>query len=231
MLISLCTPVMNRLNDFTATMPFKIDAANVSPPVEILVVDYNSSDGLVTYMHNLMDSTVLEGGSFFTYRFYSGKKYYHAAHANNLAMLAGSGEYVVLVPADVYINFYYVPVLRDKIEHGAVWCNTDHKRRSTIAIRKEEFIVAGGYDERMEMYGPDDLDLIERLERRGCKHGSIPDDLIHDIYTSPEKKVANYRLKGMSHKELGKLSLPFYYENRDSKQLVANPGIEWGSWK
>jgi hypothetical protein len=222
---------MNRLNDFVEMMPYKIEAANACPPVEILTVDYNSTDGLDKYMHNLRVSTRLEGGSFFSYHLYTGRDTYHAAHANNLAMLTGEGEYVVLVPADVYISSHYLSVLRNLIKDDAVWCNTDKKHRSTIAIKKDEFIAAGGYDERMEMYGPDDLDLIERLERRGCKRGRIPDDLITDIYTSPEKKVANYRIKNMSHKELGALSMPYYLENKALGSLVANVGMEWGSWK
>jgi hypothetical protein len=222
---------MNRLDDFVETMPFKIDAANSCPPVEILVIDYNSTDGLDRYMHKLMESTRLEGDSFFSYHLYTGRDTYHAAHANNLAMLVGQGEYVVLVPADVYLKYGYISALREQIAQGAVWCNTAKKRRSTIAIRKNEFLAAGGYDERMEMYGPDDLDLIERLERRGCKHGRIADDLIDDIYTSPEKKVANYRIKNMSHKGLGALSMPYYLENKALGALVANVGVEWGSWK
>jgi glycosyltransferase involved in cell wall biosynthesis len=212
---------MNRLDDLIATLPKKIGATIESPPVEIVVVDYNSRDGLGEYAHS----------SLFTYRKYTGRDTYSAAHANNLAMMAGSGEYVVLVPADVYLEDGYLSSLRDRINQGAVWCNTAKKHRSTIAILKTEFVAAGGYDERFEMYGPDDLDLIERLERRGVQHGFIPDELVKDIYTSPEKKVANYRLKGMDHKRLGQLSIPYYLENKAAGALVANPGVEWGKWQ
>jgi len=228
MLISLCTPCMNRVDDFVATLPLKIIGANICPPVEIVTIDYDSQDGLDNYMYDLMKNSHFDNGSFYTYRKYTGRDTYHAAHANNLAMLTGSGEYVVLVPADVYLERDYLVVLRDRIEKGCVWCNTDRKCRSTIAIKKDVFIEIGGYDERFEMYGPDDLDLIHRLERHGYKRGSIPNDLVHDVYTSPEKKIENYRIKGVSHKELGKMSMPYYYENEKNGSLVANVGIEWG---
>jgi hypothetical protein len=201
-------------------MYYKVAARKASPPVEIVTLDYNSTDGIADY--------ALNNGN--VYLCYAGRDYYHAAHANNLAMLLGSGEWVVLVPADIYLKEGYMTALREQIAQGAVWCNTDRKRRSTIAIRKDEFIAAGGYDERMEMYGPDDLDLIKRLERRGCKRGVIPDEFLTEIYTSPEKKVANYRLKGMSHKELGELSIHYYYENVSKGQLVANEDVEWGKF-
>lgn len=220
---------MGRLDDLMATMPARLEAAIISPPVEIAVVDYNSPDDLQAYMGDLIATTGLPAGSFISYRKYFGRSTYHAAHANNLAMTFGLGAYLVLVPADIYLGGGYLPTLRALIADGCVWANTARKNRSTIAVSRGEFYECGGYDERMEMYGPDDVDLIERLTRRGGKHGTIPDEMVGAIYTTPEKKVANYRLK-LSHKELGKLSLPFLEQNRAEEQLVANAGREWGQW-
>lgn len=229
MLISLCIPIMNRLDDLMATMPDRIANANSSPPVNICVLDYNSTDGLEGWIIELMNSTVLAHGSSFTYTKYDKRDYFHSTHAYNLAMLSGIGKWVVLTPADVFVKDGYIAVLRQRISEGCQWCNTDRKRRSTIAIEKNEFVKAGGYDERFETYGPDDRDIIERLERRELKRGSIPDHLLDDIFTPAEKKIANYRIKG-SHHELGKMLMPYYYENRNSGQLVANQGVNWGSW-
>jgi len=222
MLISLCTPCMNRLDDFKETITSKINATKYGS-VELVVLDYNSQDGLEDFVENLMKTVPI------VYKKYTGRNAYHAAHANNLVMLLGNGDYVVLTPADTFIEEGYIPRLVKKIEQGCIWCTTLKKHRSIVAVKKEEFVNCGGYDERMEMYGPDDVDLIERLERRGGKFGSIPDELIRSIYTSPEKKVENYRIKA-SHKELGKLSMPYLYENRDKKSLVANLD-GWGKWE
>lgn len=229
MLISLCTPCMNRKDDLMATMPSKIAAAKASPPVEIAVVDYNSGNGLRDFINDIIDSTYLGGGGFFTYRKYTGRDTYHAAHANNLAMMLGGGEYVVLIPADVFIEPGFILSLRENIDQGCVWSNTSRKHRSAIAILRNEFIAMGGYDEHFEMYGPDDIDIIERLERRGCKRGEIPDEFVSSIYTPPDRKVENYRIKA-SHKELGAMNMPHLSENRKNGVLVANSGIEWGKW-
>lgn len=228
-LISLCIPVMNRLSDLAETMPSRVENANSSPPVEIVVLDYGSKDGLSNYMYELMGRSVLVPGSYFTYVWYDKPQYFHSTHAYNLALLSGHGEWVVLNPADVYFRRGYIEALRACIAEGCLWANTDRKRRSTIAFNRAEFIAAGGYDERFESYGPDDVDIIERLERRGSKRGSIPDKLLHDIYTSPEKKIENYRVKG-SHQELGKSLMPYLYENRAKRQLVANEGRDWGKF-
>lgn len=229
-LISLCVPCMNRLEDLVLTMPYMIDAANASPPVEIAIVNYNSTDRMEDYIFSLMDNGNLVSDNSIRYRKYTGRDTYHAAHANNLAMLLGSGEYVALIPADVFVGSDFISILRSLFGSGYEWCNTRKKHRSTIAIKRNEFVASGGYDERFEMYGPDDIDIIERLERRGLKHGFIPDEALSSIYTSPDKKVANYRIRA-SHKELGKMSMPYYYENRDNKVLVANVGAAWGEWE
>lgn len=229
MLISLCIPIMNRLDDFKETIGSHVSEALASPPVEIVVLDYNSTDGLNDYMKGIMGRLMFTNESRITHKKYSGRDTYHAAHANNLAMLAGKGDWVVLVPADVFTMYGYVAALRNLIDIGYQWANTDKKRRSTIAINKDEFIYSGGYDERFECYGPDDVDLIERLERRGLKRGAINDNLLRDIFTSPEKKIANYRLKG-SHVELGQALMPFLYDNRSRGQLVGNKGRIWGQW-
>ena len=46
MLISLCLPCHNRTHDLKRVMPYLLGAANFSPPVEIVVIDYNSQDDL-----------------------------------------------------------------------------------------------------------------------------------------------------------------------------------------
>lgn len=229
MLISLCVPIMNRLDDLIATMPYRIANANQSPPVEIVILDYGSRDGLMEYMNDLMAKTELADGSLFSYIRHTKPKFFNSAHAYNLALLSSFGDWVVLTPADVFIKEGYIDALRTCIAQGCLWANTNRKRRSTIAFNRDEFVAAGGYDERFDTYGPDDVDIIERLERRGSKRGSIPDNLLDDIFTPAEKKVENYPNQ-ISHRELGKGLMKYLYENRAEHQLVANQGREWGKF-
>lgn len=229
MLISLCVPIMNRLDDLIATMPDRLVNANSSPPVEIVILDYGSTDGLREYMYELMATTSLARGSFFSYIWYEKPKFFHSTHAYNLALKSGIGTWVVLTPADVYLKDGYMTILRDRIWAGCQWCNTDKKRRSTIAFNRDEFIAMGGYDERFNTYGPDDVDIIERMNRRGLLRGSIPDSFLDEIYTEPSKKVANYK-GDLSHRDLGKGLMRYLYQNRDEAQLVANAGKKWGEF-
>jgi len=62
-----------------------------------------------------------------------------------------------------------------------------------IFCKKDEFISAGGYDERIEFYGGEDRDLDSRLVRRGTKFGLVPKGLMSVIRTPNSQKIKNYR--------------------------------------
>lgn len=225
-LISLCTPVMNRLDDLRQTMRYRISAANESPPVEIVILDWGSKDGLPEYMDELIEVARLVHGSFITYKRIE-KDYWHTSKAHNMGLMTGQGEYVVDLNADAFIQPGYIPRIRELIADGCVWGRATHFCGNKW-IKKSEFIDAGGYDERMEVYGPDDRDLDYRLRIRGGKFGSIPDELISEIRTPDDRKVENYRIKGSKH-ELSKLMRPYYVENISNGVLVANQGVSWGN--
>ena len=174
MIISWCIPCHNRTYDLKKTLPLTIQAANQSPPVEIVVLNYNSQDDLAKYYaqttqahFNCCDGVTL------TYEKYTGRDHYHMAHAQNLSMLAGSGKYLVNAAADLVLTIDFFKVIRELLAPGdVVWMSS--KRHGWPVIRRDEFIDAGGFDERMEYYGKNDRDIICRLRRRSGKHVYFP---------------------------------------------------------
>src|SRR5512139_2009373 len=118
MLISLCTPVMNRLDDLRRVMPSRIACANESPPVEICILDWSSNDGLQDYMDELIEIARLAPGSSITYRRVDGKRYWHSSKAFNMAGLMGSGEHIIIVGADHGPKQGYIPIVRKLISDG-----------------------------------------------------------------------------------------------------------------
>ena len=216
---------MNRTYDLKKTLPLVIQAANESPPVEIVILDYNSKDDLAEYMMGV-DGERLESGNLLTYKHYTGREYYHMAHAQNLSMLAGSGEYLVNAAADLVLASNFFSVIRDLLAPGdIVWMSS--KRWGWPVIRKDEFIDAGGFDERLEFYGKCDRDIIARLHRRGGKHVPYPDSIMTIIQTPSKEKFKNYSIKSAhGMKVLNKL---VYEENMKKGALVVNDE-GWGSW-
>ena len=227
MIISICVPCHNRTYDLKKIMPSLIAAANASPPVEIAILDYGSPDDLASYMDFVMGEAYLVGGSSIKYTKHEAE-YYHMAHARNLSALASSGEFLILSSADIIFDVNYVDMVRTMLEEGDyVWLV--HRKRSIIMCNRNEFIEAGGYDERFEFYGKEDKDIVLRLKRRGKKFKSVPFTLSVSLPTPREEKYKNYRLS-LSRSEISKRSNAIYEENIRNNVLVVNKG-GWGSWE
>jgi len=223
MIISVCIPCMNRTYDLKETMPYIIKAANYSPPVEIVVLDYNSQDDLAEYIKSVRKVTEL------SYFKYIGRDYYHMAHARNLTILSSKGEWIVNFSTDLIPCEQYFETIRKIIQQdNYLWLRHNNQFIGVIAIKRDEFIDAGGYDERFEFYGKEDKDLIARLERRGSKFTFITSNL-KIISTPNTEKTKNYRLK-LSRWRMGKISKSIYEDNISNNVLVANLGKEWGQW-
>ena len=224
MIISYCIPCMNRTYDLKKSLPLTIKAANASPPVEIVVINYNSQDDLDDYMD--FAGVRLEGDNLLTYKKYTGRDTYHMAHAQNLAMLAGSGEYLVNTATDVTLTIDYFSTIRELLAPGdIVWMMS--ARYGIPVIRKDEFIAAGGHDERLEFYGKTDRDLHSRLHRRGGKFVKYPSDILTVIPTSRAEKFKNYTMKSAHGMKV--LNKQVYEENMRNKVLTVNPD-GWGKY-
>jgi GT2 family glycosyltransferase len=130
--------------------------------------------------------------------------------------------------ADAVLAPNYVHELRKLIDSGCIWMRGKHYK-GILCCQREEFVAAGGYDERFELYGAEDRDLEARLRRRGGKFGLVPDGLVSVIRTSNKDKVKNYRLN-LSKREMSRRNHKILDENNANGVLVANESKEWGSW-
>ena len=229
MRISVCIPCMNRTHDLRQAMPSLVAAANASPPVEIAVLDYNSQDDLGAFVLETQQGTEFVSRSELSYRKYAGRNYYHMAHSRNLSVLASHGEYALISSADVLMQRDYLKVVRAELEKGYVWLHHSDRFVGVICVERQEFMDAGGFDERFEFYGKEDKDLFARLVRRGASHAQIP-DLLSLIPTPWHEKLRNYRMS-LSRQQMSKLSKATYQQNMREGILVANAGTEWARWE
>lgn len=219
-MISLCVPIMNRLHDLRQTLPLIIQTAKASRPAEIVILDYNSTDGLREFVRTKY------GIKYFRYE---GHEHFRMAHARNLAAKCCTGEYIVEVCADAVLHVAYVGVLRMLIADGCVWMRPRHFK-GIVCVQRAEFMAAGGYDERFVLYGGEDKELEARLKRRGSKFGLVPDGLVGVIRTSDKDKLANYG-SSLTKREMMQEGARIRKENAKAKLLVANEGREWGMWR
>lgn len=227
-LISIAVPCGNRLHDLKETLSYLVETANISPPVEIFILDYASTDGLEDYMKKFIPLVELTPGNSISFKRYSYKNYFHKAHALNLAIVSSHGEYFCLLGSDAVPSPNYIKAVRELINNGCIWGHAVDVC-GIIFCQRKEFIDAGGYDERIEFYGGEDRDLDSRLVRRGSKFGLVPKGLMKVIRTPNSQKIKNHRLS-LSKKEMVEINKKILEENNEKGILVANPN-GWGKWE
>lgn len=213
-------------------LPTMIEAANASPPVEIVVINYNSEDDLDDYIKSV---TGLIEPNTLVYQKHTQRKYFHMAHSKNLAALTSSGEYIVTMGADILLDPQFIAFIRAAIlKNRPVWLCAHKSFGGVVVCQRQEFIDAGGYDERFEFYGPEDRDFVARLQRRGGKYESIPLWMLSEIYTPNNLKTRDYDQstfrdsKIWIKRAMSRAMHLIYEENRANNVLTANAGKEWG---
>jgi len=225
-LISLCIPCHNRASDLAHTIRNLIRCINNSPPAEIALLDYASTDDTQGIYREHINNRLAQG-NIPTFHRYDGRDHYHMAHAWNLAVKASSGRYIVIMGADAIPTSQYLVEVRKAIAAGAQWMRGPHYK-GIVCVERDLFFRIGGYDERMEWYGCEDRDLEARLWRSGAQFGILPDDLVHTIKTPNSLKVKGYRLK-LSKEEMSRRNRRIFEENNRNGVVTVN-GEEWGLW-
>jgi predicted glycosyltransferase involved in capsule biosynthesis len=215
---------MNRTYALEQAMPQIVACAKASPPCEIVVVDYDSKDGLQEFL-----STV--DYDYLTVVKVSNREFYNSAIARNIGFKASHGKYVVQLSAEALPKEGFIQFLRDK---NFTWACEGYLGR-WIVCEREAFEASGGYDERFAVYAPEDKDICYRFHRRGYKFFEFSKDWVDEIPTPEKEKLKNYDLTGFDPRrwlkgEMKRAMQPLYEENLCQGVLIANEGKEWGVW-
>jgi hypothetical protein len=200
-------------------------AADASPPVEIAVLDFNSRESLADWINGLAWEP--RNGNILTFSRYEGHRHYHMALAYNMAVRRSHGEWVAVMGTDAMLAEGYVIALRELIAKGVDFVRS-RSYRGIIAISRDEFIAAGGYDERFEFYMGEDKELEARLRRRGLKLGLLPNGLVGVRRTPERLKLENYA-STLTKREMMEFGARIRKANAKAGLLVANEGMEWGA--
>lgn len=228
MLLSYTLPCHSRQADLVAALPSVVLAANQSPPVQIVVVDYGHKDHPLEVVLEPLRAALTDGS--LDVVVYRKVPHLRMGHARNLGIRASRGEYVVIASADVCVTPNYFAVVRQRIaETGAVWLAGAERGRHLLVIQRDELINAGGFDERYEFRGPEDRDLAERLERRGGLFASYPRKMVSHLLTSQEDKGKGYGSTLSARRMYQENCRKVYWGNTHRQVLTVNDGLEWGA--
>lgn len=181
--ISLCVTAMDRLHHLAETLPRNLLDNRGYPDLEIVLLDYNSSDGLEAWARRHLPEWI-EAGRLVYYRT-TEPTWFHHSHARNLAVRLATGEIVCTVDADNFTGPDFAHYVNERFDrHERIHLRPDYDGAHVrlrdafgrICVRREDFLRVGGYDEQLVEYGYEDVDLCHRLEKAGLEPRFIEDE-------------------------------------------------------
>lgn len=228
--VSILTRCGNRLEHAKYTLPRMLaqDYANL----EVVLVDYNSTDDLVPFLwDNYMPE--IESGKLKVVTYDQGGVFHHA-HAWNLAIGAATGDLLFFLDIDVLVNSRLVPIVAARFKGQkqmfARPCDDVHVDVCGFLVaRKEDVFAVRGYNEQLHGWGFEDGDMIKRLTLLGCDtlrlnmHGMLrPIEHAEDKRLSNVARLADHRMINRDINASRSLFLSLHYGH------LANVGTTYG---
>jgi Sulfotransferase domain/N-terminal domain of galactosyltransferase len=194
--IVFCTTVKNRTQHLSMTLPKNIEDNETYDDCRFIILDYNSQDNLSSYLFSRHKKDIASG-RLVVYSMLPGPNGpvpFKMAHAKNMAHRCGileGADILVNLDADGYTGFGFAQFIHRKFSEnsgiflqamwnryvGDEWLAEDPRgemgppvpkgSNGRMVVSKNAFILAGGYDEKYETWGPDDKQFNVRLRRLG----------------------------------------------------------------
>ena len=229
-MISFCTPVKGRLEYLRQTYVHNLKAAiSAGIPAEFVLLDYDSPDGLTAWAKETLRDF---SGMVSLYRSTIPRPFYAIPVADNCAFRLAGGQIVSNLMADVRATARYFAEVHDLARanpNGLVRAARSAKTGTTglMTIWKDRFIAAGGYDEEMQGWGYQDVDLRHRCE-------ALKMNLVFwtesEADALPHGDECRTRFSSVDEavKESNAVNIERSKRNVRKKKLVANAGRVWG---
>lgn len=225
--LSFVTTCKNRLYALKQTLPQNLQD-NPEPWVEFVVLDYSSDDGVGEWLREIQSG--LQGQqSRLTYFRSAGQPYFHMAHSKNCAHRLASGDLQCNLDADNFTGQGFASYLVEQLAtHRIVHGHLDGAN-GRIAMRKEDFITLGGYDESLMGYGWDDNDLTARASKSGFGGILMDSKYQLSIPTDTLERNACYPTEYSNTLATNLVNKLRSESNIEQGKFVANEGKNWGS--
>lgn len=184
--ISFCIVCMNRLHQLKETLNVNILDNYDYEPLEFVLLDYNSTDGLEEWIKENFDHHITTGR--LVYYKTNKPQTWNPSHSKNVAFKLATGEIVCNIWADYIAGKGFAKYINEqfKQDSGIVLTPIDFFRTKKnyfpardvfgkVAVKKADFLRINGFDERMDRHGFEDYDFVNRLEMAGVKRQLIED--------------------------------------------------------
>jgi predicted glycosyltransferase involved in capsule biosynthesis len=169
--ISFCITCMNRLYHLKDTLKKNIEDNYLPKEVEFVLLDYNSSDHLEKWVKDEMSDHINSG--ILVYYRTTTPIYYHRSHSRNIAFRLSEGNILCNLDADNYLGEgFAVEMISEFSQNPEIFYTSDLSSNDIfgrVLMLRENFYAVRGYNEFLEGYGFEDVDLYTRLSKKGLK--------------------------------------------------------------
>ena len=230
---ALSPPMCYVLHQLRDTLPVNVATAEASGwGVEIVLIDYNSGDGLEAWVRENM-ATEVRAGLLRVFR--TGRPpTYDSSHAKNVAHRQCRGSIVCNLDADNFVSPEWLTFIFETFgrEPRSIVRPADSPSgvNGRLALPWCDFAAMGGYDESFVGYGYDDAaDLFARAVASGLRPTQPSSQFTTAIAHPDAERVAafpsGYKDKGATEATHRVASR----RNVATGRLAANAGRDWGS--
>ena len=207
-MIAFCTTCKGRAQHLKATLPKNLADNADYFNAKFIVLDYGSQDGLFSWLA-LEHWKDIESGRLVVYH-HPHWGAFHMAHAKNMAARLGileGADILVTLDADNFTGPGFAHFVAGRLTDPGIFLCPDYVRIKSLphgpgrpqrgyagrlAIRAQEFIKMGGYDETFDTWRGEDIDMIERLKRTGYTIRMIDNCYLNAIPHGPGVRFKEY---------------------------------------
>lgn len=198
--------------------------------VELVILDYNSRDGLESWAQSELAGTIKDG--LVNYYRTDVPSFFHMAHSKNIAHRVAMGDIVCNLDADNYLSTEFVEFVLNTFQHSNerlfLAPQAYDGAYGRLVIPKYWFERLGGYDEDFEWgWGYEDDDLRHRARTLGLEEKTVPPDMVSSLEHSEEERVKNFKLKDKAESKHRHETMS--HQKRNNGMIIANVNRRWGS--
>ena len=184
--LHVVTTCRGRLHHLRETLP----AWLAEPGVTATVVDYNCPDGTADWVRaNHPEARVV--------RVHDAPSFSLAAARNRGAAAARGADWLCFWDADWECKPGWAKAVRGSLRAGRYLLANpiEWGQFGSVVVRAADFRAAGGYDELIRGWAPEDGDFYSRLRHVGVHPGSFPGSFFRSIPHDDAARVAHYEAK------------------------------------
>jgi len=178
--IVFCTTCKGRTQHLSQTLPANL---RDNPKSRFVVLNYNDGDGLLGYLRACHQKDI-ERGQLVVYT-HPASGAFHVSHAKNMAARLGAregGDILVTLDADNFTGSGFEDFVQARFTEPGIFMCPDHFTiknlphgperpqrgyAGRLAVRTQDFIKAGAYNETYDTWRGEDIDFNVRMLRMG----------------------------------------------------------------